>query len=183
MGGAVSLGNHNIRVTLPEILTDNMKTASLSELRKEIVQLPQEETAALLVRLAKYSKENKELLHYLLYEADFEEGYIDKVKEMIRQEFSQLNRSKIQFVKKGLQRILRTLKKHIKYSGKKETEIELLLFFCEQIVQAKIRMDRYPVIMNLYIRQLTAIEKAVQQLDEDLRHDYSEQIERAVMGI
>lgn len=156
-----------------------MKTASLSELRKEIVQLPQEDASALLVRLARYSKENKELLHYLLYEADFESGYVEKIKELIRQQFSELNRSKIQFVKKGLQRILRELKKHIKYSGKKETEIELLLFFCEQVVHAKIKIDRYPVLLNMYNRQLAAIEKAVLRLDEDLRYDYSEQIERA----
>lgn len=154
-----------------------MKIASLHELKKEVAHLPEDELKVLLIALAKFSKDNKELLNYLLFEADFESNYIDKLKEELNVQFSELNKSHIRHLKKGLQKILRELKKNIKYSGKKQTEIELLLHFCHKIIEAKIRLGRFPVLLNLYNRQVTAIQKAVSKLDEDLQYDYREEIE------
>jgi hypothetical protein len=69
------------------------------------------------------------------------------------------------------------LKKTIKYSGKKETEIELLIHFCKNMIALKIRLDRFPVLFNLLNRQFTNIEKAILKIDEDLHADYREEIE------
>ncbi len=52
-----------------------MKVASVSGLKKELVQQSKEDLVELLNAFIKYSKENKELLNYLLFEADFEENY------------------------------------------------------------------------------------------------------------
>jgi hypothetical protein len=154
-----------------------MKIASIIQIRKEIGQLPEAELVVLLSELAKYNKENKELLNYLLFEADFESNYIQKIKEDLDLQFQEINKSNIRFIKKGLQKIARELKKTIKYSGKKETEIELLIHFCKNMIALKIRLDRFPVLFNLLNRQFTNIEKAILKIDEDLHADYREEIE------
>ena len=153
-----------------------MKIASISEIKKEIAHLPEVELVALISALAKYNKENKELLNYLLFEADFESNYIQKIKEELDLQFQELNKSGIRFLKKGLQKIIRELKKNIKYSGKKQTEIELLIHFSNNMISLKIRLDRYPILYNLLNRQLTSIEKSVLKIDEDLQADYREEI-------
>lgn len=154
-----------------------MKPASISELKKEIAHFPEDELRTLVMRLAKFSKDNKELLNYLLFEADFESNYIEKIKEELNVQFSELNKNHIRHLKKGLQKILRELKKNIKYSGKKETEIELLIHFCRKMIETKVRLSRFPVLLNMYNRQLITIQKAVLKLDEDLQYDYKEDVE------
>ena len=149
-----------------------MKIASLSELKKEIKHLEEDELRALLERMAKFSKENKELMNYLLFESDFESNYVEKIKENVNQQFDELNVREIRFLKKGLQRMVRDLKKWIKYSGNKQTEIEVLIHFCQQISLRKIRISRYPVLINLYNRQVKSVQKAIASLDEDLQYDY-----------
>lgn len=157
-----------------------MKIASVSELKKElIIHHSKEDVIELISKLIKYNKENKELLHYLLFEADFEEGYTQKIKEEIGEEFDNLNTRNWKTMKKSIQRILRTIKKHIKYSKVKQTEIELLLYFCQRMRELNIRLDRNPIILNIYKRQINAINKAVFALHEDLQYDYLKEIEIA----
>ena len=57
-----------------------MKAASLSEIKKELKSIPQEVLVEMALRVAKYKKENKELLSYLLFESHNESSYIDSVK-------------------------------------------------------------------------------------------------------
>ena len=111
-----------------------MKVASVSGLKKELVQQSKEDLVELLNAFIKYSKENKELLNYLLFEADFEENYIAKIKEEIGEEIDKIDSRSWKTMKKSIQRILRLLKKYIKYSKKAETEIELLLFYIVCVV-------------------------------------------------
>ncbi len=160
-----------------------MKTASVSEIKKELLHYSKEELLEVLNKLSKYNKENKELLHYLLFEADFEGNYIQKIKEDIEIEFSGLDARSWKTMKKSIQRILRTIKKHIKYSKQKETEIELLLYFCQNMRELNIRLDRNPVILNIYKRQLIAVNKALLTLHEDLQYDFKESLEEAEAAI
>ena len=57
-----------------------MKAASVVEIRKELAGLDKESIKQLCLRLARFKLENKELLTYLLFEADNEEGYINSIK-------------------------------------------------------------------------------------------------------
>jgi len=156
-----------------------MKTSSVSALKKELFQHSKEDLAELLNTFIKYSKENKELLHYLLFEADFEENYILTIKEEVGIEFDGIDSRSWKTMKKSIQRILRLLKKYIKYSKKPQTEIELLLFFCMRMRDLKIPLHRNPIILNIYKRQLNAIDKALLKLHEDLQYDYLHDIEEA----
>lgn len=160
-----------------------MKTASVSELKKELIHQSKEELIELVNKLSKYSKENKEFLNYLLFESDFEENYILKIKEEVGFEFDQMDTRSWKTMKKTIQRILKTLKRYIKYSKNKQTEIELLLFFCQKMRGLKFKLDRNPIILNIYKRQLNTINKALSTLHEDLQFDYKEELETAVSVI
>ena len=154
-----------------------MKIPSLSVIKKEMSNLPQSELIEVLTTLAKYSKENKELLNYLLFEADFESNYIEKVKAELDEQFVDLRVYKPNLLKKQLQKIARVLKKNIKYSGIKQTEIELLIHFCMKMIEVKINFHRYTVMINLLKRQFARIQKVIGELDEDLQNDYSREVE------
>ena len=156
-----------------------MEKVSLTDIKKELAHLSREELMAVCLRMAKYKKDSKELLHYLLFEAGDEPGYIEQVKEIIAVEFKAIDRRTVYKAKKGAQRNLRILKKYIRYSGLKQTEAELLLFFCAQMREAKLPIRRSTVLLNMYVRQLNAIEKALKTLHADLQYDYKQELEAA----
>ena len=68
--------------------------------------------------------------------------------------------------------------KQIRYSGIPTTEIELRIHFCDELKKSQIRMDKSPVLHNLYQQQLNKISQAMEKLDEDLRYDYRAELER-----
>ncbi|WP_321375242.1 hypothetical protein [uncultured Draconibacterium sp.] len=154
-----------------------MDIASLSHIKKELKNLPPEVLQDVVVRLAKYKKDNKELLSYLLFEAYNEEEYIRQVKEEIDLEFMSLNRTSFYLAKKTLRKVLRTTKKHIRFSGKKETEIELLLYFCRKLKNSRLNYKRSRVVFNMYLNQVKRIQKVISMLHEDLQYDYREELE------
>lgn len=155
-----------------------MKTASLNEIKKELHTLDPETIQGLCLRLAKYKKENKELLTYLLYEANNEQSYIAAIKEDVDELFNELpSRSNVYYVKKSLRKILRFVNKQIKYSGIKLTELELRIHFCTKAMEAKIPLREGTVLYNLYQQQLKKIYAIVSKLPEDLQLDYQLEIE------
>jgi hypothetical protein len=150
-----------------------MKAATVAQIKKELQFKSQEDVMQLCLRLARFKKENKELLTYLLFESDSEEGYIETVKEEIDAMFADININSYFYIKKSVRKILRTLKKYIRYSGNKATEVELLLYFCEKLKSFRPSIQRNTTLKNLYHRQLGFIEKKIPALHEDLQHDYS----------
>jgi hypothetical protein len=131
----------------------------------------------LCLRLSKFKKENKELLTYLLFESYDEEAYIENVKIEIDTQFDLINRKTYYFIKKGVRKILRELKKYIRYSQKKETEIDLLIYFCLKLKNFSPSINKNVTLQNLYQRQIGMIEKAVATLHEDLQSDYGPELE------
>ncbi len=140
-------------------------------------EVPPAKVEALCLRLAKYKLENKELLTYLLFEADDENSYIASVKSQLDEGFSKLNTTSLFLAKKTIRKVLRSANKYIKYSGQKQTEVEILLYFCHQMNQLPIAWDKSTAMENLFQRQLIKIEKALSTLHEDLQYDYRIEIE------
>ncbi len=155
-----------------------MKTAALSEIKRELQTLPEEALLKIIVRLATYRKENKELLHYLLFESHDEAAYANAVREEVTAEFREVNTASLYFARKNIRRILRNVKKYIRHSGNKLTEVEVLIHFCECMNALKLPRGDSKVLMNLYERQIAAIEKALATLHEDLQSDYRPRIEQ-----
>jgi len=154
-----------------------MKAATINELKKELQTLSAKELVDFCLRLAKYKKESKELLTYLIFEADNESGYIAAIKADIDEQFELLNTSNFYVAKKGLQKIVRSISKFIKYSGIKQTEIEVLMYFCKKMQDSGIKISHNTVIENLYFRQVNKIQKALATLHEDLQFDYQQELD------
>lgn len=154
-----------------------MKAATLAELKRELNELPPKQVVELCLRLTKYKKENKELLTYLLFEAHDEQQYIRNVQLEITTQFGEINTDTIYYAKKGIRKVLRMANKFIKYSGNKQTEAEVLIYYCRELKETGIALHRYTDLLNLYNRQLEKIRKAVATLHEDLQYDYLKELE------
>ncbi|MCH2215639.1 MAG: hypothetical protein MK086_10740 [Flavobacteriales bacterium] len=149
-----------------------MKSATIREIRKELQDRSPEEIAEFCLRLGRFKKDNKELLSYLLFEAQNEPAYIQSNKQYIDEAMAELNTSHVYYIKKGLQKILRQLNKNIRYSGDKQTTVEILLYFCKSIDESGFPIERNTVLLNLYERQKVKISKILLKLHEDLQADY-----------
>jgi len=150
-----------------------MKAATIKQIRDELDHSSQEDLVNLCLRLSRFKKENKELLTYLLFESHDETGYIDAVKKEIDEQFELINTNSYFFIKKSVRKILRAIKKYIRYSLNKETEVELLLYFCTKLDEFTPPIRRNVTLTNLYNRQIEFIKKKVAGLHEDLQYDYN----------
>lgn len=156
-----------------------MKAASIQEIKQELQTLPPSQLTELCLRLARFKKDNKELLTYLLFEASHEAGYIEAIKKDIDGEFEWLPKPNLYLTKKSLRKVLRITLKQIRYAGSPQTEVELLTYFLGKIRQSGIRYQDSPVLVNLYKQQLKKIHAVIDSLHEDLQHDYR----RALQGL
>lgn len=154
-----------------------MNIASVKEIKTELSHRSKGELEKLVLRLARFKKENKELLSYLLFEEENEALFVADIKEEIDEQFEALNRKSYYLMKKGIQKILRNIKKYIRYSSVKETEVELLIYFCKKMKANKPSMNNNVVIRNMYARQLELVSKKIKALNEDLQYDYREEVE------
>lgn len=154
-----------------------MKAVTVNQLKKELDLCNHNELVELCLRLSKFKKENKELLTYLLLESADENGYIQSVKDEVDAQFDSINTNSFHYIKKSVRKILRLIKKFSRYSLKKETEVELLLYFCEKLIAFKPSISKNVTLINIYNRQLLTIKKIVLTLHDDLQYDYQMQLD------
>ena len=150
-----------------------MKTATVKQLKDELNHKSDEDLINLCLRLSRFKKENKELLTYLLFESDNESGYIESIKHEVDEHFETINTDSYFYIKKSVRKILRLIKKYNRYSLNKETEVELLLYFCEKLKAFKPSINRNVTLTNIYNRQINDIKKKISVLHEDLQYDYN----------
>lgn len=153
-----------------------MKSHTIHEIQKELSTLEKKDVLDLCMRLAKHKKENKELLSYLLFEVNDEREYLEKIKTSLDELFYEINRKSAYTTKKGLQKVVRNLNKFIKNSSKKETELDLRIYFCKKVRTARIDLNSSKIISNLYYREIDKIEKVYSKLHEDLKYDYKDDL-------
>ena len=156
-----------------------MKSATIAQLKSELNSLEPSEVRDFVLRLAKYKKENKELLTFLLYEGRDVQAFIRDIKEEIDEEFLKMNRDTVYLAKKSLRRLLRLISKYARFIGSPEAEAELLIHFIRNVHQSNIPYRGGAVISNLYDNQLKKIEKLIAALDEDLQFDWKQEFEKA----
>ncbi|OUR90856.1 hypothetical protein A9Q87_12980 [Flavobacteriales bacterium 34_180_T64] len=150
-----------------------MKAVSVVTIKKELQHRSSEELMDLCLRLSKFKKENKELLTYLLFESHDEDGYIETVKAEVDAQFEAINTDSYFYIKKSVRKILRLIKKFARYSLKKETEVELLLYFCHKLKAFSPSISHNVTLTNIYDRQVVMIKKIINTLHEDLQYDYN----------
>ncbi len=154
-----------------------MKAVTVKKIKDELSYKNSNELIELCLRLSKFKKENKELLTYLLFESSSEELYIESVKEQIDDLFDQININSYFYIRKSVRKILTLTKKFIRYSQKKETEVELLIYFCQKLKNFKPAIKNSVRLQNVYNRQVESIKKTVKTLHEDLQYDYQLEID------
>ena len=154
-----------------------MKIESIVTIKKELQHLSKDELLQLCLRLGRFKKENKALLTYLLFESHDEDSYILSVKQTLDTDFNGINTDSYFYMKKTIRKILRQIKIYCRYSLKKTTEVELLLYFCERLNELKPNIHKNITLSNLYERQIVAIKKKISVLHEDLQYDYTLQLE------
>ena len=154
-----------------------MKAVSVVTIKKELQHLSYNELMELCLRLSRFKKENKELLTYLLFESDNETGYIDSVKHYMDDEFELINTDSYFYIRKSVRKILRNVKKFVRYSQKKETEVELLLYFCLKLKDFKPSISKSTQLQNTFDRQVALAKKHIATFHEDLQYDYNLMLE------
>jgi DNA polymerase III gamma/tau subunit len=154
-----------------------MKAATVKAIKEELNMRSREELVELCLSLSKFKKENKELLTYLLYEVSDELSFINSIKEEIDLEFKEINRTSYYYLKKSIRKILRNTKKNIRYSKKKQTEVELILFYCNKLKNFTPPISKSIPLTRIFEREVLRVEKIVAKLDADLQYDYGNEIE------
>ncbi len=155
-----------------------MKAASLKDIKVELKSKTQVELLDLCTKLANFKKENKEFLTYLLFESANEASYVMTIKGTIDREFEEINTKTYYFIKKNIRKILKAVKKYNRYSKNKETEIELILYFCQRLKAYQPYYRRSTVLQNILFREKHSLLKKLDKLHPDLVFDYQEEISK-----
>jgi len=154
-----------------------MKAASISELKKELIEQPEKRLVELCIELIKYKKENKELLTYLLFDSGNKRAFVQQIKTEIDELYEAINTElNLYFVKKSIRKILRSVNKYSKYIGEKEIEVELLLYFLKKLRFSGILYEKSKTLHNLYQTQLKKVSTLIASLHEDLQYDYQKEL-------
>jgi hypothetical protein len=154
----------------------DMKAASISEIKNSLKTVPSAQLTELCLRLARFKKENKELLTFLLFEADDIETYISGAKNDIEEAFSEVNWSNLYFAKKTIRKILRTVNKYSRYTGDKQDEADMLIHFCKTLKASGKPFHKNAALLKLYQSQLKKIATLINSMHEDLQYDYLQEV-------
>jgi hypothetical protein len=154
-----------------------MKIASVNEIKQELSHVSQKELVTLCLQLAKFKKENKELLTWLLFESHDLPGYIETVKKEMDEQFGDVNKSSLYQAKKTLRKILRIANKYIRHTGSKEAEVEILLYYCQSLKSSGIPFHKSTALNNIYLAQIKKINAIVETLHEDLAYEYAGKVQ------
>lgn len=155
-----------------------MKAASIHELKKQLVKLDSGDLLEACLRLARFKKENKELLTYLLFQSQDESQYVSTVCAAVDQMFAEINRNTLYYAKKGMRKTIRAMDKFIRYSGNKDTEVSIRLHFCKRLTKSGIPFERSKVTLNMFQSQVKKIQKAMEKLHQDIQHEYRLELEK-----
>src|SRR5574343_61358 len=155
-----------------------MKTGTLNEIKKEIQELGPDRLTELIISLAKYKKDNKEFLDYLLFESHDKSGFTAKVKQEIDLLYSELNPGiNLYYAKKILRKILRIVNKYIKSISDKQTAVELLIYYLKKLKESELSVENSQRLINLRLSIIKKIKTLMISLHPDLQYDYIRELE------
>ena len=153
-----------------------MKLEKLSDLKKELTGLSTHELTDICLRLAKYKKDNKELLSYLLFDADNPMKYAEQIKSYLLEDFKSMQKH-YYYSTKSMRKVIRLINRYAKYTGSREVEIELSLWFCTNFLNFADLQTSHKPMQGLLTRQFEKIIKLIPKLHEDLQFDYQKEFD------
>jgi hypothetical protein len=149
---------------------------SLASLKKELSSLERSELINICTRLARHKKENKELLAYLLLDADDPLHYAEKTKPLLDEPFDVPYHSAWAFAKR-LRKTLRLIAKYQRFTGSVRGEVELLIYFLQKFQGNLLHELKYQAIQKIVFRCMQKLEVLIHKVDEDYRSDYTEPLQ------
>lgn len=154
-----------------------MMSASTEDIRKELQKLPPKKVLDLTLRLARFKKENKELLTYLLFEAGDEQGYVHSLRLEIDALLADVQKAPSATIKKQLRRVTRLITRQSKYIGSKWAAVDLHLYFCNELRSHPDQLLKITSANTIFHQQLNKAAKLLPALEADLQYDYQQQLE------
>lgn len=154
-----------------------MKSVSSHDIRTQLLQANHAELVEYCLRLIRFKKENKELLTFVLFDADDPSGFTQRVKDEIDTSFGEMNITSVYFVKKSLRKIIRYLNKYSRIAGSKLVEAELFAEFCMQLKKLPPSVSGHKQIAKIHDTLRVKIESAISSLHPDLQYDVRKQLE------
>lgn len=164
-----------VHCLLPDICI-MIRTTTINEIRKELDDKTKRELMEYCLRLARFKKENKELLSFLVFDADDINLHTENVKGEIISSFDQISNTHIYYLKKSVRKILRQVTKHIRIIGGRQSEAELLMQFCKSLKAFPGNVLKHKQMLKLYETNLSKAEKAISFLHPDLQYDLKKQL-------
>jgi hypothetical protein len=159
-----------------------MKLEKLSDFKKILVKLSNSELTEICLRLAKYKKENKELISYLLFDIEEPMKYAEDIKSFLISDFENMQKHYF-YSTKSLRKIIRLINRFAKYTGSKQVEIELSMWFCSNYLQFVDLKTTHKPLQTLLNRQIEKIIKLMDKLHEDLQFDYQKELELLILNV
>jgi len=153
-----------------------MKPATVRQIKQELKHKDESELLNICVRLANYKKDNKELLSYLLFESDDEQGYAALIKQEISNMFLDINQNTNYWVKKGLRKIIRYMDRVLRYTKSMETQIDVRLHFCEVMLAEGFSAESALVFGKILEVQFNKVSKVYEKLHEDIKYDFESRL-------
>jgi hypothetical protein len=154
-----------------------MNSYSLNDIKKELQNTDPDRIHELCLRLARFKKENKELLSYLLFESHNEDAYVDSVRRYMDELFTEIPLGvNSYFIKKSLRKVLRVVNRQIKYSGIKMSELQIRIYFCAKMKEGRIPRADGTVLGNIYNQQKSKVIAIFEKLPEDFQTDFQREV-------
>ena len=157
-----------------------MVPASIDTIKTELKQLPPKKVLELVVRLARFKKENKELLTWLLFESSDEAAYIAQVRKEITEEVEKIDGLTAYQYKKQFRKIQRKINKPIKYMGSKTAAAELYMHMIELIDRKKKTVFIRAFLEKAHEQYVRKVNILLPGIPEDLAADISRQLRQVV---
>lgn len=155
-----------------------MQISSSKVLNNELQQLSYENLYTICKKLIKLKKENKEYVHYLLFENNDEQQFIQKIKSEISEMFLDVNTQSVFFAKKTIRKIIRTTNKYCKFSSINITYIELNIHCCKHMKSLPMHWSESKVMTNMYNSLVEKSKHHISLLHEDLQFDFTKMLEK-----
>lgn len=156
-----------------------MKAASVKEIKDELGSLSSSQLLDFCLRLAKYKKDNKELLSYLLFYHQDEEGFLQDVINEINNLFQEVNTRQLYLAKKTIRKIIRISNKYARYSGNKSTEASIVIYLIRSINVLPLKKEESVALTNIYSSLVKKANTIISTLHEDLQYDFLKELKSA----
>lgn len=155
-----------------------MHAATIDTIKTELKQLPPKQVLELLLRLARFKKENKELLTYILFESANESDYVEQIKVEITEEMEEIDKLPAYQYKKQFRKIQRKINKPIKYIGNKSATAELYMHMVRLISKKKKTVSVTSFLDKSLQQYIGKIEKLLPGIEDDLVADFKKQLQQ-----